>query len=127
MTSEKSKQERLEKSRLKRAKALTGIDTRDENITPPPGAVMADQAELVHNNTYDRFPRFYVDKVIVCRDCGKEEVWAAERQKWWYEVAKGNINTQAIRCRECRAKRKSSKRRSQTSPFRGFGNKIRKQ
>lgn len=28
-----------------------------------------------------------------------EELWPAERQKWWYEVAQGNINTDAILCR----------------------------
>ncbi|HBH29460.1 MAG TPA: hypothetical protein DDX99_11530 [Desulfofustis sp.] len=29
-------------------------------------------------------------------------VWRAEKQKWWYEVAKGNINTKAVYCRSCR-------------------------
>ncbi|MBI5740760.1 MAG: zinc-ribbon domain containing protein [Nitrospirae bacterium] len=109
MTSDKTKKERLDQSRLKRAKATADIDTRDENITPPPGAVMADHAQLSHNNTYDRLPRFYIDKVVVCRQCGKEEVWPAERQKWWYEIAKGNINTQAVLCRSCRGKEKARK------------------
>ncbi|NCA72362.1 MAG: hypothetical protein EOM91_20290 [Sphingobacteriia bacterium] len=49
-----------------------------------------------------RLPRFYVDRVVVCRQCGQEEVWPAARQKWWYEVAKGNINTEAMLCRACR-------------------------
>jgi hypothetical protein len=38
-----------------------------------------------------------------------EEVWPAERQKWWYEVAKGNINTQAVLCRACRQAEKERK------------------
>ncbi|MBF0502790.1 MAG: zinc-ribbon domain containing protein [Candidatus Riflebacteria bacterium] len=109
MTSDKSKIQRLQDARLKRAKALADIDTRDPNVDPPPGAVIADQLELAHNNTYGRLPRFYVDKVVVCRQCGKEEVWPAERQKWWYEVTKGNINTGAVLCRTCRDKEKARK------------------
>ncbi len=70
----------------------------------PPGAVAADHSQLAHNNTYGPLPRFYVDKIIRCRHCGAEELWSAERQKWWYEVAKGNIFTQAVLCRACRAK-----------------------
>lgn len=110
MANKSSKQKRLDESRLKRAKALSEIDTRDEYIPPPAGAVMADLKELSHNNTYSRLPRFYVDKVFKCRGCGKEEVWPAEQQKWWYEVIKGNINSSAVRCRACRDKEKARKK-----------------
>ena len=106
MTSGKSKNERLIQSQLLRAKEYVGIDTTDPNVIPPPGSVLADEKELEHNNTYGRLPRFYIDKVVVCRQCGAEEVWPAERQKWWYEVAKGNINTDAVLCRKCRDKEK---------------------
>jgi len=107
MTSKATKDQRLRESRLKRVKALAGIDPRRD--PPPPGAVLADQAELAHNNTYDFLPRFYVDRAIVCRQCGTEEVWTAERQKWWYEVAKGDINTHAVLCRSCRELRSAQK------------------
>ncbi len=70
---------------------------------------MADPLQLTHNNTYGLLPRFYVDKVVECRECKKEEVWPAERQKWWYQVAKGNINSQAVLCRSCRAAEKARK------------------
>lgn len=109
MTSQKTKTERLKQSRLKRAKSLAEIDTSNPSVVPPPGAVLADQQELEHNNTYGPLPRFYIDKVLVCRQCGIEEVWTAERQKWWYEVAKGNINTDAVLCRACRGKEKKRK------------------
>jgi hypothetical protein len=82
MTSAKRKQRRLTEGQLVRAKALVGIDPTDPDTPPPPGAVLADPAELTHNNTYGRLPRFYVDRLVVCRDCGTEEVWPAERQKW---------------------------------------------
>ena len=111
MSSKQTKAQRLAESRLKRAKALADLDPRLPDATLPPGAVLADQSELNHNNTYGRLPRFYVDKVVVCRNCGKEEVWPAERQKWWYEVAKGDINTAAVLCRACRQFEKAEKDR----------------
>jgi len=109
MTSAKSKQQRLADSAFKRAKALSHIDTRDDYTRLPPGAVPADPAQLAHNNTYARWPRFYLDRVIKCRSCGKEEVWPADLQKWWYEVAKGSINTDAVYCRACRNEAKARK------------------
>lgn len=72
----------------------------------PPGAVAADQSKLDHINTYGFLPGFYVDYAFSCRDCGKSEVWLASRQKWYYEEAKGHIWAVAIRCHECRAKRR---------------------
>ena len=123
MTSEKTKKERLQENRLKRAKALAGIDTRDPNIEPPPGAVIADQGALVHNNTYGRLPSFYIDQVVVCRQCSTEEVWPAERQKWWYEVAKGNINTDAVLCRLCREKERARKEGARRVHLNGLAKK----
>jgi hypothetical protein len=123
MTSSKSKTERLKKGQLSRAKALIGIDTTDPNATPPAGAVLADQKELSHNNTYGRLPRFYIDKVVICRHCGTEEVWPAERQKWWYEVAKGNINTDAVLCRVCREKERLRKEEARRTHLEGLKKK----
>ena len=109
MTSQKTKDKRLESSAVKRAILYSDIDTADENITPPPGSVLADQSELIHNNTFGALPLFYVDKLVICRACNKEEVWKAEKQKWWYEEIKGNINTEAVLCRQCRKKAKMEK------------------
>jgi len=74
----------------------------------PPGAIPADRKELQHINTYGALPEFYLDYEFECRDCGSREVWTAEQQKWWYEVAKGHIDSLAVRCRQCRQKRKMS-------------------
>ena len=107
MSSEIRKGKRLEASRLEKAKALAGNDTcRDK---PPAGAVMADAAQLVHNNTYGFPPKFYVDRVVACRNCANEEVWPAEQQKWWYEEVKANINSDAVLCRSCRDAEKNRK------------------
>jgi len=70
---------------------------------------MADHSELEHNNTYGPLPIFYVDKLVICRDCSAKEVWRAEQQKWWYEVAKGNINSEAVKCSACRKNDKETK------------------
>jgi hypothetical protein len=125
MTSAKRKTQRSIEQRLARAKALAGIDPTDPNAIRPPGALLADPAELSHNNTYGRLPRFYVDRLVVCRDCGAEEVWPAERQKWWYEEAKGDINTQAVLCRSCRAAERARKEAARIVA--GHGSKVRQQ
>lgn len=109
MTSAEGKAQRLKKSQLARAKAVAGIDATNPDVTPPPGAVLADPVKLSHNNTYGRLPRFYVDRLVVCRNCATQEVWAGARQKWWYEEAKGNINTQAVLCRSCRGAERERK------------------
>lgn len=45
---------------------------------------------------------YYIDQPFQCIDCQRQEVWTAIRQKWWYEVAKGNVESQANRCNACR-------------------------
>lgn len=123
MTSKKTKAERLKQSQLLKEKEYAGIDTTDPAITPPPGAVLADENELLHNNTYGRLPRFYVDKVIVCRQCGVEEVWPAERQKWWYEVAKRNIHSEAVLCKSCRVAKNRIKEEARRVQIEGLRKK----
>ena len=69
----------------------------------PPHAVAADKELLASlNNTYGLLPDFYRDLPFRCRGCGGDEVWTAKQQKWWYEVAQGNINSTAMHCRACR-------------------------
>ncbi|MCP8688916.1 zinc-ribbon domain containing protein [Marinobacterium sedimentorum] len=123
MTSPDTQERRLKESQLARARALVGIDTTDPNACVPAGAVMADPASLAHNNTYGRLPRFYVDVAIVCRNCGEEEVWPAPRQKWWYEVKKGDINIRAVLCRACRAAQKLRKAEARAASEAGLAKK----
>jgi hypothetical protein len=52
---------------------------------------------------------FYEDMAFACRDCGKEQVWTAWQQRWWYEVCHGNLSSTAVYCRECRKKRREQK------------------
>lgn len=71
-----------------------------------PRAVKADHSKLAHINTYGSLSEYYIDLPFTCRDCGKEEIWRSEDQKWYYEEAKGHIDATAVRCRECRTARK---------------------
>lgn len=72
-----------------------------------PSALPADPSKLDHINTYGWLPEFYIDKPFRCRDCGKEEIWKAADQKWYYEEAKGHMDATAVRCHNCRKARKA--------------------
>ncbi len=66
-----------------------------------------DAARLSRNHRACDTPAFvehgyYVDIAFTCKDCGIAGVWAASRQKWWYETAKGDMWTTATRCPRCR-------------------------
>ena len=49
---------------------------------------------------------YYVDIPFICQECGASQIWTAEQQKWWYEVAKGYIRSTATLCRPCRHRRR---------------------
>ena len=66
---------------------------------------------------------FYVDQPFQCVHCGKEEVWTAAQQKWWYEVAKGNVFTTARRCRACRRRERDRREESRRAHLEGFADK----
>jgi hypothetical protein len=72
------------------------------------GKVLVNEARLRPTNSYSTpdfvLREYYEDKPFQCKDCGKGEVWTATQQKWWYEVAQGDVWTTAIRCRACRRK-----------------------
>jgi hypothetical protein len=105
------KQRRLEiiARRRRGNPAVEWIDPLLNKDSWPKGAVAANLVALGHNNTYGLLPNYYVDKPFKCRDCGIEEVWRATQQKWYYEVAKGHIDSTAVRCRACRRKERARK------------------
>lgn len=122
MKSGKQKRLEIKAARLKRAKKLAGsFDPLRGD--PPKGSVPANHEELQHNNTYGILPNFYFDKPFVCKDCGSWELWTAKQQKWWYEIAKGDINSTAVRCRPCRKKERDRKERARETHFEGLERK----
>ena len=91
----------------------------------PSDAVPANRGELMHNNTYGPLPLFYVARPFVCRDCQAPQVWTAKQQKWWYETAKGNINSFAVRCRPCRNRIQTRKAEARRVHLEGMASKAR--
>ena len=87
---------------------------KQERTLRPFLTVPVNEELLAPNNSYgapDFVTRgFYVDRPFRCKDCGKDQLWTATQQKWWYEVAKGFAWSTAIRCRACR--RKEQERRA---------------
>jgi hypothetical protein len=77
--------------------------------------VPVNREALAPHNSYGEpdFVRrgFYSDRPFECADCGKAEVWTAAQQKWWYELAKGDVFTTVRRCRACR--RRERERRAE--------------
>jgi hypothetical protein len=85
---------------LKEAKRIANLP--EEIQRAHPSAVLSDTSKLTHINTYGKLPEFYIDMPFTCRECGKEEIWKAADQKWYYEEAKGHIDARAVRCHDCR-------------------------
>lgn len=75
------------------------------------GKVVVNPANLRPTNSYGT-PEFvkrgyYVDFPFNCKDCGKSQVWSPSQQRWWYEIAKGDVWTVATRCRTCRQRERA--------------------
>src|SRR2546429_6590829 len=83
---------------------------------PVRGRIAADLSQQAPNNSYSP-PLYYEGLEFTCVDCGKREVWTAEQQKWWYEVAKGPIYSTAKRCRACRQARREARGGTAQTPL----------
>ena len=68
-------------------------------------------------------PDFYDDIPFTCKDCGKEEIWTASQQKWWYEVAGGLFESTAVRCRACRKVERERKEQARKTHLEGIKKK----
>lgn len=77
------------------------------------GVVACETGRLASSNSYGApafvYRGYYIDATFRCKDCGAEGIWTAARQKWWYEVAQGNVETRAVRCSVCRTKERERK------------------
>lgn len=76
-------------------------DASPEN-QPTGTRIPADISQQAPHNSAGGIPLYYEDLTFNCDICGREEVWTAEQQKWWYETAKGAIFSKATRCQACR-------------------------
>ena len=50
----------------------------------------------------------------------KKEAWTATQQQWWFEIAKGDVWTTAIRCRPCRPKERKRKEEARKIDLEGI-------
>ena len=97
------------------SKAQEGVAVNAEKLSP--------------YNSYGR-PEFvergyYVDKDFTCEGCGREEVWTARQQKWWYEVAKGFVYSGAKFCRACRRRERERQTEARRVHLEGLDRKKR--
>jgi len=123
--SDKRKKRKFDAKREKRRlKQLVDEGRVKNQVGIPAGAVAADLAQQVPNNSYSAKPLFYVDKQFACIDCGREETWTAEQQKWYYEVAKGSLYATAVHCRECRRTRHQG--RGDPNPIKHVGSLMKR-
>jgi hypothetical protein len=102
-----NKQRKVEiKARRRKRQDESRTEGRDATPATPPGSAPCDPSLLKPYNSYGKPPfvacGYYLDIEFTCRDCGKREIWKAPQQKWWYETAKGNVESRAVRCRACR-------------------------
>jgi hypothetical protein len=95
---------------LKERRALQASKKAEQRVVDrihrTPGAIRVNEKALTLGYGTPDFVRrgYYTDQPFNCKDCGKEQVWTAAQQKWWYEVASAPAITKAVRCRECRRK-----------------------
>jgi len=96
-----------------RAERLAKLEAAAKRKQLEAQGVLVNESALAKNNSYGApqfvYRGYYVDAPFKCKDCGKEEVWTATQQKWWYEVAKGFAYSTAVRCRGCRRKEQARK------------------
>src|SRR5205823_5436984 len=66
---------------------------------------------------------YYQNIPFRCQGCGKDEIWTAMQQKWWYEVAKGYVYSTASLCSPCRKKEQARRTEAQRVHLEGIERK----
>ena len=127
MKSGKQRRTEIKDKRARQKSRHAASKQPQEEKKIPPGALTVHVALLAPNNSYS-IPDFvsrgyYVDQPFRCVDCGKEEVWTAAQQRWWYEVARGDVFTRALRCRNCRRKERARKAEARRVHLEGIARK----
>lgn len=109
MKSEKARRSEILRSRKKK-REKTKVRATQERLR---NKVRVNNKALSSTNSYgtpDFVDRgYYEDIPFACKDCGKNEIWRDTQQKWWYEVAKGDVWQVAVRCRPCRRNERERK------------------
>ncbi|WP_315836916.1 zinc-ribbon domain containing protein [Bradyrhizobium prioriisuperbiae] len=135
MKSNKQKREEIEARRLKKEERLRVQARQDAELRRrrdvenalARGEVSVDTTRLAPSGSYS-IPDFiergtYRPESFVCKDCGIAEVWTPLQQKWWYETARGDVFTKAVRCRACRGKERARKTAARRAHLDGLAKK----
>jgi hypothetical protein len=121
------------RNQIKRKRGLRAVkEASDESIANRShitAEIVVNSAALKPNNSYgcpDFVERgYYVDKPFVCESCGADQIWTATQQKWWYEVAKGDVYTTAKKlCRPCRRKERERRAKARQVHLEGLARKA---
>jgi len=123
------KKARREKEEMLAALAAEEARLQLRRKARPRGEAPVNEARLRPNNSYS-IPAFvergfYVPIEFACKKCGKLETWTAEQQKWWYEIAKGDVFTTATMCRPCRRKERARRDDARRIHLEGLARKQR--
>jgi hypothetical protein len=111
---------RAQRAELARAKAREEFFRSNEVVLVNPALLRPSTSY----STPDFVARgYYRDRPFTCKDCGKPEVWTATQQKWWYEVAKGDVFSGAARCRLCRRRGRERKAQARQTHLAGLARK----
>lgn len=126
MSSNKQKRKLLSEARRKRREK--GMDQRSEEEILASGLedgsiLPVDPGKVKTASVMGEIPDYYRDKPFICRDCQSDEVWTAKQQKRWYEEQGGEIETTAIRCRDCRRKERERKHEAREVHLEGLAKK----
>ncbi len=113
MKSNRQRRSEIIQHRAQKRRATEATKIAEQRREQLARGVSVNPANLKPTNSYgtpDFVSReYYIDKPFKCKDCGKDEIWTATQQKWWYEVAHGDVWTTATRCRACRRKEAARK------------------
>lgn len=123
-TFKSGKQRRAEIKATRHERRYQGHARTEYLVKPPRGSVRVDPEQLHSNNSYG-WPLYvvrgyYLDQPFRCADCGADCVWTAERQRWWYEIAKGELYSIAKRCAPCRATERQRKAEARQRSLEGL-------
>jgi hypothetical protein len=131
MTSGKQRRREIVARRRARGEAAAAARTaRARGAGGPAATAPCNAALLAPYNSYG-VPAFvergyYVDTRFTCARCGADQVWRATQQKWWYEVAKGNVESRARLCRECRRLERERRDAARKAHLDGLARKSRR-
>ncbi len=97
---------------------LAGLDF--SGVVIPAGAIAVNPASLIMSSTFAYIPAFYQDILFQCVQCDDRQIWTAKAQRWWYEIAQGDIESTAKYCRSCRLKKREQAKISKKIHFSGL-------